>query len=251
MILRMLAMLPDGQCISESFMAQRTLPARIISLIAQKVFNPDKPILDTEFGYWSSENNSTEQEQIDVFTNTFLAYKQHAALTAAGTMNINGSLMACTWWCMFDWYSHGHPSGFQSMGLYSMDRTRVKPVVAVVKNAYLPYFNFDGVSTDIDGENRSIPDNFELRQNYPNPFNPLTIIKYTVGGTGGSGLGARKTMLVVYDLLGREVATLVNEGKAPGTYEVVFDGTGLASGMYFYRFSANGFVQTRNMILQK
>ncbi len=213
-------------------------------------FNPNKPIIDTEFGYWSSENSSTEQTQVDVFTNTFLAFQQHAALSAAGTININGSLMSCTWWCMFDWYSHGHPSGFQSMGLYSMDRTRAKPVAAVVKNSYVPYFNFDGVSTQIDGENRSIPDNVELMQNYPNPFNPETVIEYTVGGVRAQGPGV-SVKLTVFDLLGRQVTVPVNERKAPGTYQVTFEGTGLASGMYFYRLSANGYVQTRKMILQK
>ena len=57
--------------------------------------------------------------------------------------------------------------------------------------------------------------------------------------------------LVVYDLLGREVAVLVNEGKGPGTYEVAFDGNGLASGVYVYRLTAGSFVQSRKMVLVK
>ena len=90
---------------------------------------------------------------------------------------------------------------------------------------------------------------FCLEQNYPNPFNPFTIIKFTVGGAGDWGLGARKTMIVVYDVLGRQVATLVNEVKAPGSYEVRFDGTGLSSGVYFCRMQAGPFVQTRQLLL--
>jgi len=92
---------------------------------------------------------------------------------------------------------------------------------------------------------------FGLEQNYPNPFNPLTIIKYAIAGVGDLGLGARNTRLVVYDLLGREVAVLVNERKAPGHYEVTFDARGLASGVYIYRLTAGSFVQTRKMILMK
>jgi hypothetical protein len=90
-----------------------------------------------------------------------------------------------------------------------------------------------------------------LGQNFPNPFNPSTAIKYTVSGAGGSGLGARKTKLVIYDLLGREVATLVDEVKAPGSYTVNFDGNGLASGLYLCRLTVGTFVQSRAMLLLK
>lgn len=95
------------------------------------------------------------------------------------------------------------------------------------------------------------PSIFQLSQNYPNPFNPKTSIKYTVGGTKGQGPGISKIRLVVYDLLGREVAVLVNEPKAAGSYELTFDGSGLASGMYIYRLTAGSFVQSRKMVLVK
>ena len=68
-------------------------------------------------------------------------------------------------------------------------------------------------------------------------------------GAGVSGLGTSKTSLIVYDLLGRQVAVLVNEKKAPGNYEVQFDGKGLASGVYFYRMQAGDFTQTRKLCL--
>jgi hypothetical protein len=100
-------------------------------------------------------------------------------------------------------------------------------------------------------ETPAVPVSFGLAQNYPNPFNPLTIIKYTVGGNRGQGIGLSRVSLVVYDILGREVAVLVNENKAPGSYEVSFDGSGLASGVYFYRLTVASFVQTRRMMLMK
>ena len=96
-----------------------------------------------------------------------------------------------------------------------------------------------------------VPQVLELYQNYPNPFNPLTVIKYTIAGARGQGLGVCGVSLVVYDLLGRKVAVLANEKKAPGRYEVTFDARGLASGVYIYRLKANSFVQSRKMLLLK
>jgi cyclomaltodextrinase / maltogenic alpha-amylase / neopullulanase len=95
-----------------------------------------------------------------------------------------------------------------------------------------------------------IPTELSLSQNFPNPFNPLSNIKFTVGGGRGEGPGA-SVNITVYDLLGREVAVLVNERKAPGTYHVTFDGSRLASGVYLYRMTVGSFVQTRKMLLLK
>jgi hypothetical protein len=87
---------------------------------------------------------------------------------------------------------------------------------------------------------------FALEQNYPNPFNPSTTI-----GFGVSGLGSSWVTLAVYDLLGHEVAVLVNEKKEAGYHEVRFDGTGLSSGVYFYRIQAGDFIETRKLLLLK
>lgn len=99
--------------------------------------------------------------------------------------------------------------------------------------------------TSVEDENESA-NNFSLSQNYPNPFNPSTKIKYTVGAQC-----IVPVQLKVFDMLGREVATLVNEEKEPGNYEVEFDGKNLSSGMYFFRLAASNFTQTRKMILEK
>ena len=93
------------------------------------------------------------------------------------------------------------------------------------------------------------PHAFELYQNYPNPFNPSTLIRYRIAGSKEYGGGSRDVRLVVYDLLGREVAVLVNERKLPGTYEATFDAGGLAGGMYLYRLQAGDFVATRKLLL--
>jgi photosystem II stability/assembly factor-like uncharacterized protein len=91
---------------------------------------------------------------------------------------------------------------------------------------------FEPAGTSINPSISICPVGFNLDQNYPNPFNPTTVISYQLPVVSNVRLG-------VYDLLGREVAVLVNERKAPGSYEVKFDGAGLASGVYFYRLSVS------------
>lgn len=92
---------------------------------------------------------------------------------------------------------------------------------------------------------------FELMQNYPNPFNPSTTIRFTVANVGISRDLSLQTNLTVYNSLGQQVATLVNEQKPPGNYEITFDANKLASGIYFYRLSTGNFIQTKKMLLIK
>jgi photosystem II stability/assembly factor-like uncharacterized protein len=101
------------------------------------------------------------------------------------------------------------------------------------------------------GKESAAPGQFELKQNYPNPFNGEATIQYTVGGVGLQASGVSNVQLQVFDLLGREIATLVNERKVPGTYSVSFDAGRLSSGVYLYRFTAGGYVQTRRMVVVK
>ncbi len=106
---------------------------------------------------------------------------------------------------------------------------------------------FYGITGTKDGQSSSLPHKFTLYQNYPNPFNPVTIIKYSVP----ADRAVNKITLKVYDILGREVATLVNGEKPAGQYEVTFDASGFSSGIYFYKLSAGSFIQTKKMILLK
>jgi len=98
-----------------------------------------------------------------------------------------------------------------------------------------------------------VPEQMRLEQNYPNPFNPSTTIGYRIAGTGHQALGTSRVKLSVYDMLGREVAVLVNEERAPGTYSAEFDARGLASGVYLYRLTVSGtgkqVVDSKKMIM--
>ncbi len=89
-----------------------------------------------------------------------------------------------------------------------------------------------------------IPGGFTLHQNYPNPFNPVTTLRFTIHGTGF-------TSLKVFDILGKEVSTLVNEELAEGTYQTTFNADNLTSGVYFYRLKSGSYMQTKSMILMK
>jgi len=95
------------------------------------------------------------------------------------------------------------------------------------------------------------PTSFQLYQNYPNPFNPVTVIRYHLpAGQVGLSVNSR-VMLKVYNVLGREVATLVNEKIAPGEYTVSWDASGQPSGVYLYRLNSDKFVDMRKMLLVK
>jgi hypothetical protein len=100
--------------------------------------------------------------------------------------------------------------------------------------------------------NYEIPDGFHLHQNYPNPFNPATKIKFSIPPSEG---GEGDVSLIIYDALGREVATLVDEQLKPGSYEVEWSATGGASnypsGVYFYKLTAGDFTDTKKLILIK
>ena len=90
----------------------------------------------------------------------------------------------------------------------------------------------------------SLPKEFELQQNYPNPFNPSTSIEYSVPSS-------EYVSLKIYDIIGNEVATLVNEQKSAGNYEVKFNASSLTTGMYIYKINAGSFTKVRKMMLVK
>ena len=110
--------------------------------------------------------------------------------------------------------------------------------------------NFDvigcgpNIFTGLIPNNNEIPSQFSLSQNYPNPFNPITNIKFSIPKSG-------LVKLVIYDILGREIATLLNEVKPAGNYLVDYDASSLSSGVYFYTLSSGDFTDTKKMMLVK
>jgi len=124
----------------------------------------------------------------------------------------------------------------------------------------LKQIDFDGTlsySNEVEVD-LSLPISFKLEQNYPNPFNPSTTIKYTIPNvtlSASSRAESRdegsRVILKIYDVLGNEVAALINEDQPVGNYEINFDANNLTSGIYFYRLQTGSFVETKKMILLK
>jgi hypothetical protein len=102
----------------------------------------------------------------------------------------------------------------------------------------------DTIVLGIERTSDQVPRTTSLSQNYPNPFNPRTAIRFQLSAVS-------HVTLKVFDLLGREVADLVDEQKGPGTYTATWDARGLASGIYFYRLQAGAFVASKKMLLLK
>ena len=128
----------------------------------------------------------------------------------------------------------------------------------IIVEVYDEAGNFDIDSMDVEFKNGNPVDvenekekiyTFKLDQNYPNPFNPTTKIKYSIPSVGASLI--KPVRIKIYDILGDEIATLVNEEKPAGKYEVEFDASSLPSGIYYYQLISGSFVQTKKIILIK
>lgn len=127
----------------------------------------------------------------------------------------------------------------------------------ISKGPNVPYYykwkaTLSSSITDIKKDVRDIPKEFTLSQNYPNPFNPSTKIKFSIPAVIASEVRQSvNTTLRVYDILGREVATLLNKDLSAGSYEVTFDASDLPSGIYVYTLNSGKFNQSRKMLLLK
>jgi len=128
-----------------------------------------------------------------------------------------------------------------SFPLYYMNENEVELFLTKILSIH-----FDEVS-GIEEIKTNIPSRFVLMQNYPNPFNPFTTIAFSIPNNSKSN----NVELKVFDALGREIAVLVDEQKSPGNYKVVFDGSNLASGFYYYRLKTGDFTEIKKMVLLK
>jgi hypothetical protein len=119
-------------------------------------------------------------------------------------------------------------------------------IINIPQNGNLDSVNFylNRVYVKINKISSEIPDKYSLYQNYPNPFNPSTIIRYSINKN-------TNVKLIIYDILGKEITTLVDEKQNIGTYEIKFNMKNLSSGIYFYRLVTNDFEQTKRMMLLK
>lgn len=161
------------------------------------------------------------------------------------SMDING-----------EWFSDGYLAIDQGPIICMIENYRSQllwnlfmndPDIKKIFSQYPPFFDSE-TPTDTE-DNKELPIEFSLEQNYPNPFNPSTTIEYSVPDIV-SNLSAR-IVIKVYDVLGREVKTLVNKVQESGIYKVNFDAVELTSGIYFYAIESDGYYQAKNMVLIK
>ena len=144
------------------------------------------------------------------------------------------------------WVAYIVGQGNSALNSISVTRNYTQDVQTYFNNNFT-----NGTVSDLADNNYTIPEKFSLSQNYPNPFNPSTKIKYSIPNVTLSEVEGSRVQLKVYDVLGNEVATLVNEYRNAGSYEVNFNASSLSSGIYFYRLQAGSFIQTKKMLLIK
>jgi hypothetical protein len=105
-------------------------------------------------------------------------------------------------------------------------------------------FYYSGLTTSVDENKKNINNTFNLSQNYPNPFNPITTINYSIPKQS-------HVTIKIFDVLGNELTTLINEEKFAGNYSVKFNASAFSSGVYFYRMESGSYIQTKKLILIK
>jgi len=187
------------------------------------------------YGWWVASSNRC--------TNTpFIIKHKNGTDTVRVNQVQNGSV-----WKLIGTYQFS-PDTSQKI-LISNAGTSGTGATYVVADA-IKLISYDPV-TSVEDEVISVPNKFILYQNYPNPFNPSTKIRYAIPGTAKSGVEGFQVKLKVYDILGNEVSTLVNEYKPAGDYEVEFNASKHSSGIYFYNLQFGLVSVTKSMLLIK
>ena len=138
------------------------------------------------------------------------------------------------------WHDRDAGSWQGNVAMSKLNNDNAYQTPSVWSHTYTGRYDGDVLST----EDEIVASSFALKRNYPNPFNPSTTIEYSLGLAG-------PTKLMIYDVLGREIATLVNEYRPAGVHKVMWNASGLPSGVYFYRLESSDFNRTQKMILMK
>jgi len=174
-------------------------------------------------------------ELVNNATNEIMGTLENASMTAS---NLHSTEMTC--YSLDTKKIKGGTYKIRIAMATSLDSAKV----SLVENRALENLAADASTQSLVVQNIDIITDYALGQNYPNPFNPTTMINYQIPNDG-------QVTLKVYDVLGREVKTLVNQYQQVGRYNVTLDGSGLASGVYFYRLVSGNYVSTKKMVLMK
>ena len=220
--------------------------------------------------HWEYYSNAERKALFNVFAGLIRLKKNYPAFSSSDfSLNVNGtsksihlnsSSMNVTILGNFGVTSSNINPAFQSTGTWyefftgdSINVTDVNAQISLQHGEYKLYTSSKLPSldyiTDVE-KSPVVPSEYKLEQNYPNPLNPSTTISFTIPNIETTRRVVFTT-LKVYDILGREITTLVNEEKVPGSYNVYFNGNNLPSGIYFYRLAAGNYTTTKKMLLLK
>ncbi len=199
-------------------------------------FDPNREVMACT---WVMDNKNSQLGLCDIFISYRTLNSEWSSpvnLTETNEMNENGAHMAPSLGKLVGGSYTAFVGYFYELDYYGQEPNENNPA-----GFWIAPFNFSLTNVDVD---KNIITHFILEQNYPNPFNPTTSIKYTLAETSN-------ITLKVYDVLGKEVATLINEERPAGVYEVEFDASSLSSGIYFYQLQTETFSSVKKMILLK
>jgi hypothetical protein len=181
---------------------------------------------------------SGSQVSVDIAASSGTLSAYDSALKLSGTELITNGTKTYSSGSYTYSFNYTAPSSAGSQTLYATGLSSTSAGWNFAPNKTISVVTSTGVS------NNPVHYEWSLDQNYPNPFNPSSFIKFSIPQN-------EFVTLKVYNILGKEVATLINESKAPGNYDIKFDGGKLASGIYLYKITAGSFTQTDKMILMK
>jgi photosystem II stability/assembly factor-like uncharacterized protein len=207
--------------------------------------------------YKSTDQGATWQQKPSGTTNTLRSIYQHT-VDSIVVVGDNGTIRFSTnggeSWYSDAFFNAPATRQYKAVSLVNIDH---KTFSALSDTIW--FVSNDPITLGLNPLSSEVPKKFSLSQNYPNPFNPSTNIKFSIPSVGSRH--ALNTTLKIYDILGREIETLVNEQLKPGTYEVDWNAAGYSSGVYFYKLvvgdaigtnnATGGFVETKRMVLIK
>ena len=218
----------------------------------ESIFNEDK----IRFNFCSQPGDSVQLKLFDYswFFNETIEYfhEKDTIIDVFGNNVLSAEFSKET---QNDFYETKLAEGFGLIEQYGVDKNANHwETSLVLKGCVIDGVVYGDTSlvVSVEDKENNLPQEFSLSQNYPNPFNPSTKIKFNIPSVGDAYyVSPTNTLLKVYDILGREIKTLINKPMQKGEYEIEFDGSDLPSGIYFYRLCSGKFNQTKKMIYIK
>jgi len=198
-------------------------------------------------GLYHSSNNGTYWYQVSgVYANAFYCFAVYGNFIFAGT----GSGVFVSTDTGYNWTNVSAGSGIDYTPIYSIAVFQDQLMVGTYQKGVWKR-KITEMTGNVSVEKENLPNEFELKQNYPNPFNPATTIEYSVPMAETQNPAPLRVLIKIYDVLGREIQTLVDDYKTAGNYSIQFNGTNLPSGIYYYVLNTGNSRITKKMTLLK